>query len=314
MSDDAGEGAEDQDLLVQVAQLFYVDDRSKVDIAQTLGISRFRVARMLETARRIGLVQIRISKLRPPSPLEQELRDKYDLEYVEVADTQGVSTDRSRWNLLGERAALLLERVVTDRDVLGVGWGRTIQGILPHLTTLARCPVVQLSGMTGGLEHNSTEVTRRFAAVTKASAFPIYAPLVLPNAETAAGLRAQPEIAQTFAMHGRITVAVMAIGSWYPPNSQLRLQFSAAELRELDSLELRSEMGGVLLNSRGDRVESPLLSRILSIDPELLHRIPSVIGVAGGPNKIEAIHLALRSTYLNSLVTDDKTAASLLEA
>ena len=312
MSDKPDGDVDDQELLMRVARLFYLDDRSKVDIAGLLGISRFRVARMLETARRTGLVQIRISKQRPPSPLEQELRDKYDLEYVVVGVTHGASTDRSRWDLLGELAAHLLERVVTDGDVLGVGWGRTIQGILPHLTSLAHCPVVQLSGMTGGLEHNSTEVTRRFAAATKSSAYPIYAPLVLPTAETAAALRAQPEIAQTLAMHGRITVAVMAVGSWNPPNSQLRLQFSASELRELDALGLRSEMGGVLLNSSGERVESPLLQRILSIDPELLHRIPSVIGVAAGPNKVEAIHLAARSKYLNSLVTDDRTAASLL--
>ena len=38
--------------MARVARHYYLDDRSKSDIADDLGISRFRVARMLEAARR----------------------------------------------------------------------------------------------------------------------------------------------------------------------------------------------------------------------------------------------------------------------
>ena len=42
-------------LAARVAQQFYVEGVSKVDIADRLGISRFRVARLLDSAREAGM-------------------------------------------------------------------------------------------------------------------------------------------------------------------------------------------------------------------------------------------------------------------
>jgi DNA-binding transcriptional regulator LsrR (DeoR family) len=38
-----------------------------------------------------------------------------------------------------------------------------------------------------------------------------------------------------------------------------------------------------------------------------------IIGVAGGPAKVEAIRAALRKKYINVLITDEDTAEKLLE-
>src|SRR5436305_7518347 len=47
-------------LAARVARQFYLDGVSKVDIADRLGISRFRVARLLDSARDAGMVRIEI--------------------------------------------------------------------------------------------------------------------------------------------------------------------------------------------------------------------------------------------------------------
>src|ERR1700757_818964 len=47
-------------LAARVARQFYLEGVSKVDIASRLGISRFRVARLLDSARESGLVRIEI--------------------------------------------------------------------------------------------------------------------------------------------------------------------------------------------------------------------------------------------------------------
>src|SRR6201982_1234584 len=44
----------------RVARQFYLEGVSKVDIADRLGISRFRVARLLDSAREAGMVRIEI--------------------------------------------------------------------------------------------------------------------------------------------------------------------------------------------------------------------------------------------------------------
>src|ERR1700729_2431665 len=47
-------------LAARVARQFYIEGVSKVDIAGRLGISRFRVARLLDSARETGMVRIEI--------------------------------------------------------------------------------------------------------------------------------------------------------------------------------------------------------------------------------------------------------------
>src|SRR5258705_8761324 len=47
-------------LAARVARQFYLDGVSKIDIAEQLGISRFRVARLLDSAREAGMIRIEI--------------------------------------------------------------------------------------------------------------------------------------------------------------------------------------------------------------------------------------------------------------
>ena len=47
-------------LAAQVARQFYIEGVSKIDIAERLGISRFRFARLLDSAREAGMVRIEI--------------------------------------------------------------------------------------------------------------------------------------------------------------------------------------------------------------------------------------------------------------
>src|SRR5450432_2592117 len=47
-------------LAARVARQFYLEGISKIDIADRLGISRFRVARLLDSARETGMVRIEI--------------------------------------------------------------------------------------------------------------------------------------------------------------------------------------------------------------------------------------------------------------
>ena len=57
-------------LMARAARRYYVDDMSKTDIADELGVSRFRVARLIDTAKRTGMVQIQIA---PPAGIDTEL-------------------------------------------------------------------------------------------------------------------------------------------------------------------------------------------------------------------------------------------------
>ena len=51
----------------------------------------------------------------------------------------------------------------------------------------------------------------------------------------------------------------------------------------------------------------------MSTSLEDLRKLENVIGVAGGPSKVDAILAALRGGYLDILITDEDTAQVLLE-
>jgi DNA-binding transcriptional regulator LsrR (DeoR family) len=78
-----------QILIASVARRYYLEDKSKVEIAEELGMSRFKVARLLETARASGLVHIEIAD---PDMIDVDLsarlRDAYDLQHAVVVDTR----------------------------------------------------------------------------------------------------------------------------------------------------------------------------------------------------------------------------------
>jgi len=68
-----------------MARLFYLENKSKIEIAEEFGISRFKVARMLENAIRDGLIRLEIHL---PAELDADLSDalrtRFDLTHAIV--------------------------------------------------------------------------------------------------------------------------------------------------------------------------------------------------------------------------------------
>lgn len=209
--------------LVQAAAMarrFYLEGKSKIQIAEEFGVSRFKVARVLETALERDLVRIEI---RVPAELDAErsdaLRARYGLRHAVVVESPAeVSEESPDPENLGEVAADLLGELVTEGDVLGLAWGRSTIHMAAALDRLPPCTVVQLTGVydAGTAERGSVEAVRRAAQVSGGDAHPIYAPMLLPDAATAEALRHQTGIARAFEYFDKVTVACVSIGSWEP--------------------------------------------------------------------------------------------------
>ena len=66
------------------------------------------------------------------------------------------------------------------------------------------------------------------------------------------------------------------------------------------------------IDGAGRHVMTPLDGRIIGLSYEQLQKIPCVIAVAGGEQKLEAIRAGLKSEIPNVLVTDQCTAEQLM--
>ena len=312
-SDDSPWDEADLLLAIEIAERYYHRQESKLTIAADLNLSRFKVARILQRSLDEGLVRISIGGPRQRhTELADQLRARYDLNHVVLVDMQALKKEERIRELLGRAAATLVMRLVTENDVLGMGWGRSVNATAAHIVQLPRCPVVQLGGIVGAPGENSTEPLRMLAATGAGESHPLYAPLLLPDAATAAGLRLQPGIASTLKMFDRTTIGVVAIGSWDPPNSQLRAHFSTEQQQEMKDRGVRAEVCGVLLDGDGNALLPEVSERTIAIGGEQLRRIPTVIAVAGGLTKSKAIHSVLLGRYATSLVTDVAVARDLL--
>ncbi|KPC93390.1 transcriptional regulator [Streptomyces albus] len=299
-----------------MARRFYLEGKSKIQIADEFGVSRFKVARVLETALERDLVRIEI---RVPAELDAErsdaLRARFGLRHAVVVEspTEAVDDAADPENL-GEVAADLLGELVTDGDVLGLAWGRSTIHMATALRQLPPCTVVQLTGVydAGTADRGSVEAVRRAAEVAGGEAHPIYAPMLLPDSATAAALRNQTGIARAFEYFDKVTVAAVSIGSWEPGISTVHDMLSPQERDHYSSLGVAAEMSAHLFDARGRRIGRDLGERCITVEAERLRRIPEVVAIAGGHRKAAAIGAVLRSGLVTSLVTDTAAADWLL--
>jgi DNA-binding transcriptional regulator LsrR (DeoR family) len=73
-----------------VARRYYLQEQSKVDIAALLGISRFKVARLLNEAKSTGLVRIEIvNRWGIEAELSAIVQDELGLRHCVVVEADG---------------------------------------------------------------------------------------------------------------------------------------------------------------------------------------------------------------------------------
>jgi DNA-binding transcriptional regulator LsrR (DeoR family) len=308
-------GPEELLQIAAVATRYYQEGRSKVDIAQDLGISRFRVARLLAAAHELGIVRIDITVPDAINAhLSSELATASGLHQAIVVDTPDEPVATLRAHLGRVAANLLVERVQED-DVVGIAWGRTVNAMTAALTEIKRCSIVQMTGALSGAEvsDNAIELVRRMSQVSGGAAYPIYAPLLLDDPAAAQSLRSQANVADAINRYDRINLAIIPIGSWDPPQSQLYDSLTPQERRELLDAGVRADTSTVLLSRSGEILTPPLSQRMIGITGEQLRRIPEVVAVAGGEDKADAVGVVLRAGFVTTLITNASVAQKLLK-
>jgi DNA-binding transcriptional regulator LsrR (DeoR family) len=301
-------------LMATVARRYYLEGASKSDIAAELGVSRFKVARLLERARATGLVRI---ELDAPGEINVDLsvrlRAAHGLRHCVVIDVPE-GDDALLREALGRAAAELLSEIVDPGDVLGVAWARSLMALRTSLTRLSACDVVQLTGaLSLPADVSSIELVRDLARRSNGQGYFYYAPMVLPDAATARVLRTQPDVARAIARYSDVTKAVIGVGAWQPGLSTVVDALTEQERRELYDLGVRGELSGVQIDDAGRPVTTPLTDRLIGIDAAQLHAVPDVIAVAYGTPKADAVRAGILGGFITSLVTHDAMASALLQ-
>lgn len=301
-------------LLGTVARRFYLDGASKVEIAEQLGLSRFKVARLLEEALSSGFVRIEIGS---PGDLDLDLSarvaQQLGLRECLVVETTGDSPAQAR-DRLGSAAAAYVSEVVTEQDILGLPWAREVYAMVRALTSLAAHEVVQLCGaqQLPDEDASAVEVVVQAARIAGGRGHVFYAPLIVDDAEAAATLRRQPSVQQALAQAHRVTRAIVGVGRWGPGTSTIYDAVSPGVRTELSQQGVVGEITGVFFGADGQIIHPDLERRVVNLGAEGLLAIPHVCGIVLGPAKAPAVRAAIRGGLIDSLVLDSELGRVLL--
>jgi DNA-binding transcriptional regulator LsrR (DeoR family) len=300
-----------------IAHRFYVQGRSKLEIAEEFGISRFKVARILTSAQETGLVKIEFDLPVPVDlPMSDEVRAAYGLRRVLVLNRAQTKADRQELRRrIGALAAELLSEIATPDDVIGLAWARSVNAMAEAIQSLPKCPIVQLCGVQAGMDmrDRSVETVGRVAAVGGGEAYPIYGPLVLPDRRTTDILRQQPGIAETFDQFQHLTKAVVSIGAWEPGESTVYDALTPSERDSIGQRGATAEITARLFDENGNALSTGLAHHVLAITHDQLRRVPEVIALGYTKPKATAIDAVLRSGIVTTLITDANVADILLD-
>ncbi|MGB5951059.1 MAG: sugar-binding domain-containing protein [Ornithinimicrobium sp.] len=302
-------------LAATVARRHLLLGEPKVEIAEKMGLSRFKVARLIEAAREGGLVTIQIaSPGRVDLDLSSQVKDALNLDHCAVVsghDTQDPDGRDARAKVTAD----LLSEILEIGDVLGLPWSRSVLSMTEHLRSLPRVRVIQLSGAmeVEGANASAVDIVRAAARVSEGETTIFHAPFILDNAQAAASIRRQPSVTAGLRAIQDVTHAVVGIGTWVSGSSSIFEWAGAQDRSEAQSAGVVGETAGVFFNSAGETVHLPLTDRMITLSGDSLAAIPQVIAVAAGAGRSAALQAATAGGLVNSAVIDTALAQTILQ-
>jgi DNA-binding transcriptional regulator LsrR (DeoR family) len=267
--------------LSQVARLYYVRGLTKLEIGDRLGISRFKVTRLLEQAREQGVVRIEIDE---PVPVDDDASRRLEVAFG-LAMAIVVPDGR-----VAQAAAAWLPELIEPGEVLGVAWGRTLSATAELLAPRDLHPtVVQICGAVPGLDPGTspTEVAMRFADKLSGRLVALPAPAVT-SADARRDLIDNDAVRPAVELFDRVTTALVGVG-------------------------VRGDGGHVLTHVFDEHGSFEANLPALALPLERL-RDARVVALASGTAKGGAVLGALRTGLVDVLVTDGAGARKALSA
>lgn len=303
-------------LIARVARLYYEHGLTHQEIADSLGISRIRVTRLLAEARASGLVQITVlADDTLFADEERALVSRFHLKQAWVAPrvADAAKSDNSFATVGAEALGSLLDANSTVAVAVSTAVALVADAFPKHSVGGSYVP---LAGSTAGLTTGSNphEIAMQLAARTGGRAFYLPAPLIAASPEAATLATADPGVRQALAMAAAADIMVSGVGSVTDDAGLLFPSLSPKEKKRLHALGAVGDVAARFFDEEGRPIAGELDESVVGLSLEQIRAIPSRLAIVRGANKVEALRVALSAGLVNMLVTDTETAAGLLAA
>jgi DNA-binding transcriptional regulator LsrR (DeoR family) len=308
-----------REMLRLVAELYYVRELGQPEIASLTGFSISKVSRLLSAARTAGVVRISVEGApSEPTPLARALGEALGLEVWITPGSETTPAVAAR--LCGVAAAPRLARDLPDDGAVGLTGGYTVESLIAALPVLAR-PRVTVVPLVGGWDSsnphlNSNEIARHFAERLGASARLLHAPGLLDNEATTRALLSDSAVTSTTRYWSELRFALVGMSGaprFNPGYGTVMDRLDEEGRARLEATGAVGDVAGHLVRLDGSFVQDEWERRTISIPIETLRRVPRVVAIAAGSNKVDTVVAGARTGLLHVLITDEPTAETALE-
>jgi deoxyribonucleoside regulator len=304
-------------VLVKVAQLYYEEGATQSEIAEKIGVSRSLVSKYLTKARELGIVEITIHDegLHQFHQLERKVERLYNLREVVCIESVGQESSKKQ---LGEAAHEFLLRVIKDGQIIGFSSGTTLYEVAKAINSPQIFPAVTIVPLVGGVGNeqvniHSNSIVAKVGEALQANYELLHIPVMVDTKEAKEVLMRQPSIRNTFDLAEQSSIAVVGIGG-SPEHSTMVKSYLGSDHQKLtDETEIVGDICYNFINKFGKPASNSWNERVIALELEKLKKIPLVIAVASGLEKVEAIKAALEGKLVHVLITDQVTANALVK-
>lgn len=301
---------------LRAAWMYYVEQRTQNEIAELLGVGRVTVVRLLADARARNEVKITIeARLADTIRLERGLESAFGLENAIVAPLS--SPDADPVPAISAAAGEFISGTVASNMRVGVGWGRTLYSTLPFIRgqTLTGFRVFSLlGGIIQARRFNPAEYAWQLAEMFQGEGFLVPAPAIVDSVATKRTLIERCGLGTVFEMAEELDAVFLSVGGTTATATSHRVGYLTDAQR--DSLAAAGAVGDLLFHffdRNGRLVDHEINDRVMSVGIDRLRSAPVRLVASGGPDKVDALVGAMTLVNPTVLITDEATAASLLE-
>jgi DNA-binding transcriptional regulator LsrR (DeoR family) len=197
--------------------------------------------------------------------------------------------------------------------------GTTIKNIGKYIEPNSKLNLT-LIPLIGGVGQTQIEIHPNHVVMDLARAFRgdfklLHAPAVVSNGEIRNTFLKEESLENILEMGKKVDIAIVGIGSPITDKSTM-MSSGYFDVDDLKVFKKQGAAGDICLqfyDINGQSDEFEFNNRVIGVELDNIKKIPTVIGVAGGEEKIEAIVGALNGKFINVLVTNYSNAKAIYD-
>lgn len=316
-------------LILKAAHLYYLKDKPQNEIAEILNISIPTVSRLIKRAKEEKIVEFVI---RDPYiaciDMEEKIRTTFALKDVVIAPILNINEAESSYSspenikkLVALEGARYIQRIITEKDVLGVSWGKTMYHLIHYLNPCQKvnAAFVTMHGSISGCHQDmdTRSLVARMAMTFGGRNYSLLTEGIMSSAKLAAHIKNEKNVKKVLEIFDQITISLNSLGSFYPIKDSLLYKpggyLSDNEIKELEANGLMGDFVLRFINEKGSECDSDLKERTIGIGMAQFKKIKQKITIASGENKAYALKGALTGGLIDILIIDYNLGKTLLE-